>query len=385
MGCIKMFFTSYPFSIQVESKSLHTVHIIESFDLQLFAGEKTEEATPKRKEEARQKGQVAKSMEINSVFVIVAAFLTLKVIGSYLYDQLAGYMKFIFSNLVLDDFTITSVQHVFIGFSIVFLKTALPVMCVIVVVALFINFMQVGFAFSLEPLMPNFDKINPLSGFGRLFSKRSLVELSKSLLKIAIVGGFVYRFMMKQTKQVPTLISSELIDSLHLTASLILDLVFNISTVLFILAVFDYMYQWWENQESMKMSKEDIKQEYKQAEGDPQLKGKIKERQRAMAMQRMMQDVPKADVVVTNPTHFAVALKYDQNMLAPVVVAKGQNLIAQKIKDLAKEHKVPVVENKMLARALYAGVEISQPVPHELYQAVAEVLAYVYKLKKRLL
>jgi len=190
--------------------------------------------------------------------------------------------------------------------------------------------------------------------------------------------------MMKQTKQVPTLISVELIDSLHLTASLILDLVFNISTVLFIMAVFDYMYQWWENQESMKMSKEDIKQEFKQAEGDPQIKGKIKARQRAMAMQRMMQDVPKADVVVTNPTHFAVALKYDQNMLAPVVVAKGQNLIAQKIKEIAKDHKVIIVENKMLARALYAAVEISHPVPHELYQAVAEVLAYVYKLKKRL-
>ena len=287
-------------------------------------------------------------------------------------------------NLIVDDFTITTVQHVFIGFAIIFLKTALPVMCVILVTALSINFAQVGFNFTMEPLIPNFDKINPLSGFGRLFSKRSLVELFKSLLKIAIIGGFVYRFMMKQTKQVPTLISVELIDSLHLTASLILDLVFNISTVLFIMAVFDYMYQWWENQESMKMSKEDIKQEFKQAEGDPQIKGKIKARQRAMAMQRMMQDVPKADVVVTNPTHFAVALKYDQNMLAPVVVAKGQNLIAQKIKEIAKDHKVIIVENKMLARALYAAVEISHPVPHELYQAVAEVLAYVYKLKKRL-
>lgn len=384
MGCIKMFSESCPFFLKVKPRPLDTTHILDHFDLQRFAGEKTEEATPKRKEEARKKGQVAKSMEINSVFVIVSAFLTLKVIGSYIFDQLAGYMKFIFSNLVLDDFTITSVQQVFIGFSIVFLKTALPVMCVIVVVALSVNFMQVGFAFSMEPLMPNFNKINPISGFGRLFSKRSLVELCKSLLKIAIVGGFVYRFMMKQTRQVPSLISAELIDSLHLVASLILDLVFNISTVLFIMAVFDYMYQWWENQESMKMSKDDIKQEYKQAEGDPQLKGKIKERQRAMAMQRMMQDVPKADVVVTNPTHFAVALKYDPEMAAPIVVAKGQNLIAQKIKDLAKEHKVPIVENKMLARALYAGVEISQPVPHELYQAVAEVLAYVYKLKKRL-
>lgn len=383
MGCIKMFFESYPFLIRAKPQSVPASQVIAHFDLQLFAGEKTEEATPKRKAEARKKGQVAKSMEINSVFVIMAAFLTLKVIGSYIVDQLTGYMKFIYSNLVLADFTITSIEQVFIGFAIVFLKTALPVMCVIVVVALAVNFMQVGFAFSLEPLMPNFDKINPISGFGRLFSKRSLVELFKALLKIGIVGGFVYRFMMKQTKQIPSLISAELIDSLRLAGSLILDLVFNISAVLFVMAVFDYLYQWWENQQSMKMSKEDIKQEYKQTEGDPHLKGKIKERQRAMAMQRMMQDVPKADVVVTNPTHFAVALKYESTMAAPIVVAKGQNLIAQRIKELAKESKVPIVENKMLARALYAGVEISHPVPQELYQAVAEVLAYVYKLKKR--
>lgn len=380
MGCTKIFSAFCPSFLKVKMKKQYT---IDKFDLQLFSGEKTEEATPKRQAEARKKGQVAKSMEINSVFVIVAAFLTLKILGSYIYDQLAGYMKFIFSNLVLPDITITSIENIFIGFGLVFLKTAMPVMCVIVVVALAINFMQVGFAFSLEPLMPNFDKINPISGFGRLFSKRSLVELCKALLKIGIVGGFVYRFMIKQTGQVPSLISAELIDSLHLTASLILDLVFNVSTVMFILGVFDYMYQWWQNKESMKMSKEDVKQEHKQSEGDPHIKGKIKQRQRAMSMQRMMQDVPKADVIVTNPTHFAVALKYDKDMAAPIVVAKGQNLIAQKIKEIAKEHKVVIVENKMLARALYASVEISQSVPHELYQAVAEVLAYVYKLKKR--
>lgn len=379
MGCTKIFSVSCPCFNKEQVGNLEIY-----FDLQLFSGEKTEEATPKRKEEARQKGQVAKSMELNSVFVIVGAFLTLKVLGSYIFDELFGYMKTIFTNLWLADLTITSAEQIFIEFAIIFLKTTLPVMCVILIVGLAVNFMQVGFAFSLEPLMPNFDKVNPITGFGRLFSKRSLVELFKSLFKIAVIGGFVYRFMMKQTKQIPSLIGAELIDSFHLVASLILDLVFNIATVLFVLAVFDYMYQWWENQESMKMSKDDIKQEYKQSEGDPQIKGKIKERQREMSRQRMMQDVPKADVVVTNPTHFAVALKYDKEMSAPIVVAKGQNLIAQKIKEIAKEHRVVIVENKMLARALYASVEIGNPVPHELYQAVAEVLAYVYKLKKRL-
>jgi len=379
MGCTKIFsafYHSFP--------DKYTKRTDIQFNLQLFAGEKTEEATPKRKAEARKKGQVAKSMEINSVFVVVAAFLTLKVMGSYIFEQLAGYMKLIFSNLALPDLTITSIQQIFIGFGIIFLKLALPVMFVILLVGLAINFVQVGFNFSLEPLMPNFDKINPLSGFGRLFSKRSIVELFKALFKITVIGGFVYRFMVNQTKQVPALISAELIDSLHLAASLILDLVFNISTVMFILGVFDYMYQWWENQQSMKMSKDDVKQEHKQMEGDPQIKGKIKQRQRAMSMQRMMQDIPKADVVVTNPTHFAVALQYNKEMSAPIVLAKGQDLIALKIKDIAKEHKVVIVENKMLARSLYAAVEIGDPVPHELYQAVAEVLAYVYKLKKRL-
>ncbi len=381
MGCIKIFSDSFPCfnkaQLQPFSKSV-------SFDLQLFAGEKTEEATAKRKGEARQKGQVAKSTEVNSVFIILAAFFTLKLIGSYIYDELTRYMQLSFSNVAIADMTINSIREIFLGFAIVFIKTALPVMCVILIVSLTINFIQVGFLFSFEPLMPKLSKLNPITGFGRLFSKRSLVELVKSLLKITIIGYFIYRFMRKQIEQIPGLISAELIDSLHLAASLILNLVFQISAVMLVLAAFDYFYQWWEHKESLKMSKDDIKQEFKQSEGDPLIKGKIKQRQRAMSMQRMMQEVPKADVIVTNPTHFAVALKYEKAMAAPIVVAKGQDLIAQRIKEIAKENKVIIVENKVLARALYAAVDIGYPVPPELYQAVAEVLAYVYKLKKRL-
>ncbi len=381
MGCIKIFSDFFPCSNKVQlqpfSKSV-------SFDLQLFAGEKTEEATAKRKGEARQKGQVAKSTEVNSAFVILAAFFTLKLIGSYIYDELTRYMQLSFSNVAMPDMTINSIREVFLGFAIVFLKTVLPVMCVILIVSLTINFIQVGFLFSSEPLMPKFSKIDPISGFGRLFSKRTLVELVKSLIKIVIIGYFIYRFMRKQIDQIPGLISAELIDSLQLTASLILNLVFQISAVMIVLAAFDYFYQWWEHKESLKMSKDDIKQEFKQSEGDPLIKGKIKQQQRAMSMKRMMQEVPKADVIVTNPTHFAVALKYEKSMAAPIIVAKGQDLIAQRIKEVAKENKVVVVENKILARALYAAVDIGYPVPPELYQAVAEVLAYVYKLKKRL-
>lgn len=381
MGCIKIFSDFFPYSSKIELQQYSGDF---SFDLQLFAGEKTEEATPKRKGEARQKGQVAKSMEVNSVFIILAAFFTLKLIGSYIYDELTGYMQLSFAAIVMADLTITSIREIFFGFAMIFLKTSFPVMFIILIVSLTVNFIQVGFLFSLEPLTPSFNKINPISGFGRLFSKRSISELIKSLLKIIIIGYFIYRFMRKQTDQIPGLINAELIDSLHLTATLILDLVFQVSAVMIVLAAFDYFYQWWEHKESLKMSKDDIKQEFKQTEGDPLIKGKIKQRQRAMSMQRMMQEVPKADVVVTNPTHFAVALKYEKTMSAPVIVAKGQDLIAHRIKDIAKENKVVIVENKILARALYAAVDIGQPVPPELYQAVAEVLAYVYKLKKRL-
>lgn len=364
--------------------SEHSDSHLRDFDLQLFNEEKTEEATPKRKEEARNKGQVARSVELNSIFVILAAFLALKIIGSYIYNELGDFMRLMFTGFSNNDFTIEFVQVLFAKLGIIFFKTALPVMFTILIVSLLINFLQVGFVFSLEPLTPQIDRINPLSGFKRLFSKRSLVELVKSLFKISIISYFIYRFIVRETMQVPQFIAAELMDSFQAIVSLTLDLVFQISGVMIIMAVLDYFYQMWEHNQSLKMSKQDIKQEFKQTEGNPQIKGKIKERQRAMAMRRMMQEVPKADVVVTNPTHYAVALKYDSAMTAPMVIAKGQDFIAQKIKEVARENRIITVENKPLARALYGAVEVGDSVPPELYQAVAEVLAYVYRLKKRL-
>lgn len=381
MACIMIFIESWPI---LNKLTLVKSCKMRTFDLQLFNGEKTEDATPKRKEEARKKGQVAKSVEINSAFVILAAFLSLKVIGVYIYDELASYMRFIYVSFSNTDFTINFVQKIFFDFGIVFLKTSLPIMFAILITSILINFFQVGFNFSLEPLMPQLDRLNPLSGFKRIFSKRSLVELLKSIFKIMIVGYFIYNFIIAETEQLPKLIGAELFDSLRMTAALILDLVFQISGVMLVLAALDFFYQHWEHNQSLKMSKQELKEEYKQTEGNPQIKGKIKERQRAMAMRRMMQEVPKADVVVTNPTHFAVALKYDNTMAAPMVVAKGQDIMAMRIKDIAKEHRVTIVENKPLARALYGSTEVGDIVPQELYKSVAEVLAYVYRLKKKL-
>ncbi|SMC65794.1 flagellar biosynthesis protein FlhB [Sporomusa malonica] len=355
-----------------------------TFDLQLFNGEKTEDATPKRKEESRNKGQVAKSTEISAVFIIMGAFYTLKLLGVSIYTELAGYMKAIFSSLATTDFTINSIHILFLNVILVLLKTVFPILLVIMVIAVAVNYMQVGVIFSTNVLMPDFNKINPLTGFGRLFSKRSLVELVKAIFKVAIIGYFIYRFAISQTANIPKLISMELIDSLKLAGSLTIDLAFQIIAVMMVLAACDYFYQWWEHNQSLKMSKQEIKEEFKQTEGNPQIKGKIKEKQRAIAMRRMMQEIPKADVIVTNPTHLAIALKYDKNMSAPVVLAKGQDFLAERIKQVARENKIVVVENKPLARALYPVVEIGNVIPPELYQAVAEVLAYVYRLKKRL-
>lgn len=379
MECIAIFTASSPCS------SDKTVRLI--FDLQRFNGEKTEDATAKRKSEARQKGQVAKSAELNSAFIILSAFFALKMLGPHIYSSLTVFMKHIFSSLSTfstQDLTIQIINLLFLDISLILFQVAIPIMLSITIISIAINFMQVGFTLTLEPLLPKFDRLNPLNGLQRLISKRALVELIKSLLKIAIIGYFVYRFINREILFIPRLIGVELVDSLQYIAGLTTDLAFQIGGVILILAALDYFYQWWEHNQSLKMSKQEVKEEFKQTEGNPQIKGKIKERQRAMAMRRMMQEVPTASVVVTNPTHFAVALKYQKDMAAPIIVAKGQDFIAAKIKEVARAHKVAIVENKFLARSLYSNAEIGDVIPPYLYQAVAEVLAYVYRLNKKL-
>lgn len=380
MKCIKTFTTSWIISDEVDLDSSPVL----IFDLQLFNQEKTEDATPKKKEEARKKGQVAKSAEINSAFVILAAFLGLKVVGPYIYSVLTGYMQFMFGPFTTSDFTIDSVQHLSMEFAIVFLKTALPVMFIILIISMAINFLQVGFMFTLEPLMPKLDRLNPIAGFSRLFALRSIVELVKSLFKIALISYFIYRFISREAPKLPELFRADINATMQYSAALIFDLAIQIGAIILVLGALDYFYQWWEHNKSLKMSKQEIKEEFKQTEGNPLIKGKIKERQRAIAMRRMMQEVPKATAIVTNPTHFAVAIKYEKHMSAPEVVAKGQDFLAERIKTIARENRVTIVENKPLARALYAMVEVGDAIPAELYQAVAEVLAYVFRLKKRL-
>lgn len=355
------------------------------FDLQRFdSSEKTEEPTQRRQEETRQKGQVAKSAELSSVFVILAAFMALKTAGPFVYEKLTGYMRHIFIGAnVRGDFTIQSVHVVVLDAGMLFLETVIPIMLSVLAVSVTVGFLQVGFMFSLETIFPQFSRINPISGLGRIFSKRSVVELVKSLIKIAVVVYFIYRFVMKETIRIPALMQAELTESFVVMSNLVFDLALQIALVLLVLAILDYGYQWWEHMQGLKMSKQEVKEEMKQTEGNPQVKSKIREKQRAMAMRRMMQEVPKADVVVTNPTHFAVALKYETGMEAPMVVAKGSDFIAQRIREIAKENDVVIVENKPLAQALFRTAEIGEMIPADHYKAVAEVLAYVYRLKRK--
>jgi len=355
-----------------------------TFDLQLFNSEKTEEATPKRKEEARKKGQVAKSVELAAACIILAAFGTLNFLGTYMYNEITGFMRFMLTHLATTDLTVGSAYQLFVEFALVFFRVVLPLMIIILAVAIAVNCLQVGFVLSFEPITPQLNRINPIRGMQRLFSLRSLVELVKSLAKLLIIVWVIYRFGRQHFGEVVQLVNAEIRQSVAVTADLTVDMALQIGWALLILAAADYSYHWWDNRRSLRMSKQEVKQELKETEGDPLIKSKIKERQRAMAMRRMMQEVPHADVVITNPTHLAVALKYDKSMSAPVVVAKGQGLVAEKIREIAREHGVTIVENKSLARTLYATLDIGQTIPPELYQAVAEVLAYVYRLKKRL-
>jgi flagellar biosynthetic protein FlhB len=308
--------------------------------------------------------------------------MVLKVLGGNAVAEIMNYSTYIYGNLNVD-INEESIMQMFIGMIILLAKTSIPLMVFIMIIGLAMNLAQVGLNFSTETISFDPNKLNPINGAKRMFSKRSLVELIKSLLKIIIIGYFIITYLKDEVFQIPKLIYMDIFAGLNKMSDTIFFLAFKIIGVFIVMAVLDFAYQKWQNLQDLKMSKQEVKEEFKQQEGDPKIKGKIRQKQRQMAMARMMQEVPQADVIVTNPTHFAVALKYQSGMSAPIVIAKGQDLVAQKIKEIARESKVPIVENKPLARALFAAVEIGAAIPQELYKAVAEVLAYVYRLKKK--
>jgi flagellar biosynthesis protein FlhB len=355
-----------------------------SLDLQLFSQEKTEKATPKKKQDSRKKGQVAKSMEIPASFILLFVFLSFMMLGGYYKEHMLGLFGSTYESRLLMEVTIGNVGDLFKNLIIEGLLLLAPLFLIAVVVALLGNYVQFGFLLTGHPLMMKLSKINPIQGFKQIFSMRSLVEFCKSILKLTVIGVVVGTTLWGEKDHILALGNVPIEQIFSFAASITLSLGVKIGALLVVLAVMDYIYQRFDYEKKLRMSKQDLKDEYKKTEGNPVIKSRIRERQRKMALQRMMQEVPKADVIITNPTHFAVALRYDgSEMEAPVIIAKGMDYVALKIREVAKENGIVMMENKPLARALYERAEIGDTIPADLFQAVAEVLAYVYKLKRK--
>jgi len=345
--------------------------------------EKTEKPTPKKLADARKKGQVAKSPEMSTAFILLGSLGVLLFAGPWMFWGLNEFMHGIFANL--------GTLHIEGGSARAFLFEVfeqvliilIPLMVVLVIVGVGANLMQVGFLFTLEPFTPKISKFNPITGMKKFVSLRSLVELLKSGIKILFIGGVAYAVMMGEIDIIPSLIEMSVGQILSVICIASLKIFFYASLAMLVLAVIDFIYQKWQHTKDLMMSKQEVKDEMKQSEGDPQVKSKIRQAQREMAMRRMMQAVPEADVVITNPTSLAIALKYDaKEMVAPQIVAKGAGFVAERIKEIARENDVPIVENKPLAQVLYKAGEIGDSIPDSLYRAIAEILAYVYRLKQ---
>jgi flagellar biosynthetic protein FlhB len=343
--------------------------------------EKTEPATPKKREDARKKGQIANSREVPSVLVLLSALTVFYFAGSWMLSQITGIMETVFEQFSYFDMGAQNVHTLFWFLYQKVVTILAPLIAVVAVAGIVGNVAQFGLLFSAEPLTPKLGKLNPLKGLKRLVSLRSGVELGKAILKVIIIGGVAYVMIRGEVDQIPALVSLSVSSLLDYMGHVALKLGFNTCLVLVVLAVIDLVFQRWQHERDLRMTKQEVKDEFRQREGDPMVRSRIRTIQREMAMQRMMDAVPDATVVITNPTHLAVALKFDRSMQAPMLVAKGAGHLAERIKAIAIEHDVPIIEQKPLARALFKTVEIEQYIPGDLYHAVAEILAYVYRLK----
>lgn len=355
--------------------------------LQFFADsdEKTEEPTAKRKSEARKKGQVFKSVELNSAIVLLAVFICLKTFGLDLYKKVVEVVELTFNVYMIkeDLFTIKGIMSLGKELTVIFFSAMLPIFAFAALMGVISNLMQSGILFTVEPIKPKFSNINPAKGIKQMFSLKHTAEFFiKSILKIGVVAIIAYNAIKNNYISILNTVNLNASSIAQYIMGTIVDLGIQISAWLLGISLIDVVVQIRKHKKELRMTKQEIKEEYKQTEGNPQIKGKIRQKQRQMAVNRMMKEIPKADVVITNPTHFAVAIRYaPEESDAPTVIAKGQDYVALRIKEIAKENKVEIVENKALARTLYASVDIGEPIPEELYQAVAEILAYVYSIK----
>ena len=344
--------------------------------------EKTEAPTSKKREKAREEGDVAKSAEIPSVFVLLGGVSVIYMFSGYMYDKIISVMRdcFLFSSI--PDFSNKYCLDLIYRYSAGFFLIFAPVLLAVLIMALASNLYMVGFQISWKAIGFKFNKIDPISGFKKKLSLSSLVELLKSIVKLTVIGLLAWFAVRGEMQQVYQLYSHTIGYILIFLLKVIFKIFIWVIIPMTVVAILDYMYQIWQFEQKLKMTKQEVKDENKQTEGDPKVKSRIRALQYEAAKKRMMAEVPKADVIITNPTHFAVAIKYDPlKMNAPKVIAKGIGHIAQKIKEIAKNEKIPVVENKELARNLYKIVDIGDEVPEDFYRAIAEVLAYVFKMK----
>lgn len=369
-------------------------HLRMEYNLQFFAdgpgGEKTEEPTAKKLEDARKEGQVAKSKDVASALSLFALFVFLKVWTGTMATQFMELFGGIYNRF--DELTtiyngqvsMTNFTTLLSNCLLRVIIIILPVLLISFIIAFVSDYMQVKWKPTTKPLKPKFNKLNPINGVKKLFNVQSLVELLKSILKIALIMIILYNEIENGIKLLFTIYDYTLVDSVILTGNLLISVGLKISAFFLVVAAADFGFQKWKFHKDMRMTKQEVKEEYKSVEGDPQIKGKIKRKMQEASQRRMMQNLPKADVVITNPTHYAVAIVYDKDVAeAPIVLAKGADYLAQKIKETARDNNIQIVENKPLARSLFANVEIGQAVPPELYVAVAEVLAAVYRAEGR--
>ncbi len=364
------------------------------YNLQWFAkdgdgGEKTEPATAKKLDDARNEGQVAKSQELNHALGLVSLFVILKLFISFIGERLMGSFQLIYNKIpdIIDEsvggMSVYMANMVINNVLGTILLTLAPFLLIGFAIAVFSNIIQIKWKVTTKPMMPKFSKLNPISGFKRIISKDSLFELLKSIVKIVVIIYVAYTSIKDHQNDLFLIYDIPLLQVVLLVGTIVIDTGLKIAMVYIFIGIADVVYQRHKFKEDMKMTKQEVKDEFKNTEGNPEIKGRQRSRMREASQRRMMQSLPSADVVITNPTHYAVAIKYDSKQnSAPVVVAKGENFLAQRIKEVAKENHIEIVENKPLARMLYANVDVGQEVPPELYQAVAEVLAFVYSLRE---
>lgn len=349
----------------------------------MAADSKTEKATPKKRRDERKEGHIFFSRDIANLAIIIVSFYALKILFPGIYESLSTFTVQVINNVAGMESAVGIGQLAKLG-AWTLVKCIVPFLLICLIISILGTGIQTKFLFSKKSMTPQFNRLSPIRGIKNLFSLKNVVELLKSILKVIILVWIVWSLIKKDLVALVRTMDMDVSNGVVFTFTLVMEMLLKISMVFIFIAAFDYLYQWWDYERNIKMSKEELKEEYKQTEGNPEIKGKIKEQQRKMARSRMMQEVPNADVVIKNPTHFAVALRYDiENDHAPILVAKGQDELALRIIKVAVENGVEVIENRPLARGIFASTELQMEIPSEFYGAVADILVYVFKLNKK--